>query len=158
MNAGWAVKARGQSHLSCSTQSGRPKTLSVFILLGECRQSCSGCGAGILFELSSEPASQLLGQGSAVRGGSRRSCRSDFDWNLRSEHENAVAMPKRPNQIIPVALFHSTSTGDSGIITLTQLLAERLGFEPRLEVPLNTLSKRAPSATRPSLRYSGRTD
>jgi hypothetical protein len=31
-------------------------------------------------------------------------------------------------------------------------LAERVGFEPTLEFPLNTLSKRAPSATRPSLR------
>jgi hypothetical protein len=30
-------------------------------------------------------------------------------------------------------------------------LAERVGFEPTLEFPLNTLSKRAPSATRPSL-------
>ena len=27
-----------------------------------------------------------------------------------------------------------------------------MGFEPTLEFPLNTLSKRAPSATRPSLR------
>jgi hypothetical protein len=33
-----------------------------------------------------------------------------------------------------------------------RLLAERVGFEPTLEFPLNTLSKRAPSATRPSLR------
>jgi hypothetical protein len=32
-------------------------------------------------------------------------------------------------------------------------LAERVGFEPTLELPLNTLSKRAPSATRPSLRH-----
>src|SRR2546430_7653590 len=31
------------------------------------------------------------------------------------------------------------------------ILAERVGFEPTLEFPLNTLSKRAPSATRPSL-------
>src|SRR5690242_777643 len=31
-------------------------------------------------------------------------------------------------------------------------MAEREGFEPSLEFPLNTLSKRAPSATRPSLR------
>ena len=31
-------------------------------------------------------------------------------------------------------------------------LAERVGFEPTLEFPLNTLSKRAPSTTRPSLR------
>ena len=34
----------------------------------------------------------------------------------------------------------------------TKSLAERVGFEPTLEFPLNTLSKRAPSATRPSLR------
>src|SRR5579871_6829572 len=33
-----------------------------------------------------------------------------------------------------------------------KILAERVGFEPTLEFPLNTLSKRAPSATRPSLR------
>ena len=31
-------------------------------------------------------------------------------------------------------------------------MAERVGFEPTLELPLNTLSKRAPSATRPSLQ------
>ena len=31
-------------------------------------------------------------------------------------------------------------------------LAERQGFEPWIEFPLYTLSKRAPSATRPSLR------
>jgi len=31
-------------------------------------------------------------------------------------------------------------------------VAERVGFEPTLEFPLNTLSKRAPSTTRPSLR------
>ena len=31
-------------------------------------------------------------------------------------------------------------------------LAEREGFEPSVELPLHTLSKRAPSTTRPSLR------
>jgi hypothetical protein len=36
-----------------------------------------------------------------------------------------------------------------------KILAERVGFEPTLELPLNTLSKRAPSATRPSLRFEG---
>src|ERR1700674_1958148 len=34
----------------------------------------------------------------------------------------------------------------------TKIVAEREGFEPSLEFPLNTLSKRAPSTTRPSLR------
>src|SRR4051794_37634674 len=32
-------------------------------------------------------------------------------------------------------------------------LAVRVGFEPTLEFPLNTLSKRAPSTTRPSLQF-----
>src|SRR5205823_5350004 len=36
-------------------------------------------------------------------------------------------------------------------------LAERVGFEPTLPVKVNTLSKRAPSATRPSLRESPKT-
>jgi transketolase len=40
----------------------------------------------------------------------------------------------------------------SYLCELLILLAERVGFEPTLELPLNTLSKRAPSATRPSLR------
>ena len=32
-------------------------------------------------------------------------------------------------------------------------LAEREGFEPSVEFPLHTLSKRAPSTTRPSLHF-----
>jgi hypothetical protein len=36
-------------------------------------------------------------------------------------------------------------------------MAERVGFEPTLPFRVNTLSKRAPSATRPSLR-KGRND
>ena len=31
------------------------------------------------------------------------------------------------------------------------LMAERMGFEPMIEFPLYTLSKRAPSTTRPPL-------
>ena len=34
----------------------------------------------------------------------------------------------------------------------TKVMAERVGFEPTLPFRVNTLSKRAPSATRPSLR------
>ena len=37
-------------------------------------------------------------------------------------------------------------------VEVIEPMAERVGFEPTLEFPLNTLSKRAPSATRPSLR------
>jgi hypothetical protein len=44
------------------------------------------------------------------------------------------------------------------LITVGLKLAERVGFEPTLPFRVNTLSKRAPSATRPSLRRkSGRT-
>ena len=37
------------------------------------------------------------------------------------------------------------------------LLAERVGFEPTVEFPLHTLSKRAPSTTRTSLRLKSTT-
>ena len=40
-------------------------------------------------------------------------------------------------------------TGRFGAVTE---LAERVGFEPTVEFPLHTLSKRAPSTTRTSLR------
>ena len=43
---------------------------------------------------------------------------------------------------------------DARKVQQNKKLAERVGFEPTLEFPLNTLSKRAPSATRPSLRLS----
>ena len=36
-------------------------------------------------------------------------------------------------------------------LLILKCMAERVGFEPTLEFPLNTLSKRAPSTTRPSL-------
>src|SRR5579872_6233839 len=41
----------------------------------------------------------------------------------------------------------------SQLSQVVENMAERVGFEPTLEFPLNTLSKRAPSATRPSLRH-----
>src|SRR5438132_12142666 len=40
-------------------------------------------------------------------------------------------------------------------LSVTYGLAERVGFEPTVEFPLHTLSKRAPSTTRTSLRLSG---
>jgi hypothetical protein len=48
---------------------------------------------------------------------------------------------------------------ESGLFTLFKSfifnnMAERVGFEPTLPFRVNTLSKRAPSATRPSLRLS----
>src|SRR5213593_4262987 len=40
----------------------------------------------------------------------------------------------------------------TGLEPRKRIVAERVGFEPTLEFPLNTLSKRAPSATRSSLQ------
>ena len=37
-------------------------------------------------------------------------------------------------------------------------MAERVGFEPTVEFPLHTLSKRAPSTTRTSLLYTSMAD
>src|SRR3954462_14478339 len=41
---------------------------------------------------------------------------------------------------------------DSRLCDRQEGMAERVGFEPTLPFRVNTLSKRAPSATRPSLR------
>jgi hypothetical protein len=49
---------------------------------------------------------------------------------------------------VDAAMLPERSQGYRGL----ENMAERVGFEPTLEFPLNTLSKRAPSATRPSLR------
>src|SRR4051794_1016959 len=46
-----------------------------------------------------------------------------------------------------VRTFRITRPG----VTLKKVMAERVGFEPTLPFRVNTLSKRAPSATRPSL-------
>ena len=70
--------------------------------------------------------------------GRKQSCR----YNPRNEKG-----VQRGYQNVPF----NTLAGFIGI-TATLFLAERVGFEPTLEFPLNTLSKRAPSATRPSLR------
>ena len=47
--------------------------------------------------------------------------------------------------------FLLTYSGGAGSV-VDFVMAERQGFEPWIEFPLYTLSKRAPSATRPSLR------
>src|SRR5919106_6989034 len=44
----------------------------------------------------------------------------------------------------------------SRVFSIIYMLAERVGFEPTVEFPLHTLSKRAPSTTRTSLRSSVR--
>src|SRR3954466_6943996 len=52
----------------------------------------------------------------------------------------------------PSSCLFRESDKSRGVIQLVGKLAERVGFEPTLPVKVNTLSKRAPSATRPSLR------
>ena len=56
------------------------------------------------------------------------------------------------------ACFANFAGSGDGILRSPDCMAERVGFEPTLPFRVNTLSKRAPSATRPSLRRnSGRT-
>ena len=56
-----------------------------------------------------------------------------------------------PREFSPLAQRHQVSVNKG----LNVKLAEREGFEPSVEFPLHTLSKRAPSATRTSLRAKG---
>ena len=53
---------------------------------------------------------------------------------------------KIPKDKVSRDVWHSSYGIDS------KVLAEKVGFEPTLEFPLNTLSKRAPSTTRPPLQ------
>src|SRR5215467_8063540 len=59
-------------------------------------------------------------------------------------------MRPRPWLERPLELLRSPLPGCAN--NCEQMLAEGVGFEPTLRFPVNTLSKRAPSATRPSLR------
>jgi hypothetical protein len=56
----------------------------------------------------------------------------------------------------PLAIRAKSASGGTADATPPlgelQQLAERVGFEPTVEFPLHTLSKRAPSTTRTSLR------
>jgi hypothetical protein len=118
MHSGWTILTRRQDHLGCGAESGRTESFSVFVLLGKCCQSVPARGAVIFFELSSEPPPELLSESCTVLRGNRRRCGRYRDGNLGTEHENAVAMPERTNQIIPMSLFHSSSTGDSATVML----------------------------------------
>ena len=57
----------------------------------------------------------------------------------------------RPSTLL--GLIASQGSNPPRVHHSRQKLAERGGFEPPIEFPLYTLSKRAPSASRPSLRF-----
>src|SRR5579859_4070303 len=63
----------------------------------------------------------------------------------------ACAVPAcAEHTIVPDAKWtHPIKFVDSKVV----IMAEREGFEPSIEFPLYTLSKRAPSTTRPSLQF-----
>ena len=50
-------------------------------------------------------------------------------------------------------IFYSPFFFKKAYFSTKKLMAERMGFEPMIEFPLYTLSKRAPSTTRPPLHY-----
>ena len=54
-------------------------------------------------------------------------------------------------RVIAVAAGHHKFASERQRVYTTGVLAEGVGFEPTLRFPVNTLSKRAPSATRPPL-------
>ncbi len=81
--------------------------------------------------------------GSAVTTQASRACPPVSDRTAGSWRRTT---PRRG--ICPSQLTMNDRRNGSG-------LAEREGFEPSVEFPLHTLSKRAPSTTRTSLRMSG---
>ena len=53
----------------------------------------------------------------------------------------------------PYCIHNLLSMKKRPALTDRFFMAERTGFEPAIELPQYTLSKRAPSATRPPLQY-----
>src|SRR5579863_5208596 len=124
----WTVLARSENHLSGRAQGSWPESLRIFVLLSKRGQSVAARRFIVLLEFAGEAETQFVRQGrSGLRSvrGSRR-----LDGNLRAEHENAVAMPERTDQIIPVPLFHSSSTGNSATAMLNP--ASPSGARPNL--------------------------
>ena len=70
--------------------------------------------------------------------------------------ESNTLAPSRQADASRMTTFLSSTEGDS--VRHSAGLAERVGFEPTLRFLANTLSKRAPSATRPPLREAGYDD
>src|ERR1700675_1099037 len=75
----------------------------------------------------------------------RRPRRKDFcSWSARRSPEIRVRMP------VFIRIFFEAISQRRRLDAAA--LAEGVGFEPTIRFPVYTLSKRAPSATRPSLR------
>src|SRR5258708_3018694 len=83
--------------------------------------------------------------------GERRTLCYGCPSSLSGERDDKIASHTAPEMVFTVW----TTVWMASKLLKPKGLAERVGFEPTLEFPLNTLSKRAPSATRPSLRTMG---
>ena len=70
---------------------------------------------------------------------------NSWNWNKKNFKQETKCTKKRTKKSPKVA-FIKTING------LKRKLAERKGFEPLLRFHVNSLSKRAPSATQPPLR------
>ena len=97
-------------------------------------------------------------------------CLPSMPWSWISGLESVCVKETNSNLQTPTRVFTGFSHGEkyqprgfspiyvTGTVTvfamllITRAMAERVGFEPTLPVRVNTLSKRAPSATRPSLQ------
>jgi hypothetical protein len=140
---------------------------------GRTTASGSGGGAGVLgFEPSNVDLSTNFAKGIVSRNRSRRILcetpmfrglartvappQSTELWRKRPAENNLslaqLHLPcraKRGKRRVPRAFAPASAAPESD---LGYVLAERVGFEPTIRFPVYTLSKRAPSATRPPLR------
>jgi hypothetical protein len=66
-----------------------------------------------------------------------------------------IGQPSVPRELPSIKILCCDGVREIGLSpkAIDYRLAERVGFEPTLEFPLNTLSKRAPSTTRPPLLF-----
>ncbi len=84
-------------------------------------------------------------------GRENRALMRSNDPETRTAPERRKSQPANPASLRALGVF---SSGIYSAISETEILAEGEGFEPSRRFPAYTLSRRAPSTTRPPLRYS----
>jgi hypothetical protein len=80
------------------------EVLGVLVLLGDRGQRRSGDAQLVLFEFGPEFAGQCLSE-AAVRGVSGGA--DGAHWDLRTEDEDALAMPNAGHESVPALLLHA---------------------------------------------------
>jgi hypothetical protein len=92
-----------------------------------------------------------VSQNRTTKRANREFSRGLRKWDVRELFSaNQREVPPEILQTVPRVCSHSRSYRNVRNINYLRV-AEGVGFEPTLRFPVNTLSKRAPSATRPPL-------